>query len=168
VVHGRRPLQHAGRSGRFTHYASALGMRRSVAFFLVLAVTMAVTLYIRGPARLYAALQANGAPAQGIIVDIECRKSTQFFYRFPAQGRSYTGSGTSIEQCSQFKPGASVPVVYLVTDPTQNFSGDPFRAYRNYMLATAIGSLLLSAGATIALHLRKRGHASRRNPVRGK
>ena len=131
-------------------------MRRNAIIFIVLATVMAAALYAFGPARLYAALQTNGASVSGVIVEIRCKKSTEFVYSFTAQGRSYTGTGVSIEQCSQFKQGASVPVVYLVTDPTQNFSGDPARAFDNYVFATILASILLPGGVTIALHLRRK------------
>ncbi len=136
-----------------------LGMQRSVVAFLILAVAMAVALYGLGPARLYAALQTNGATAQGVIVATWCGKKAEFKYSFSAEGHSYTGAGASIEECSKYKEGTLVPVVYLVTDPTQNFSGDPGRAYRNYVLVSGIASILLPGFVVLAFHLRKRRHA---------
>lgn len=135
-------------------------MQRNAAVFLALATAMAATLYFGGPARLYAALQAGGATVQGVIVDVECRKSAQIRYRFPAQGHSYTGTVSSIEPCSQFKLGAPMPVVYLPTDPTQNFSGDPGQAYAGYVLVTALASLLMPAFATVAFIIWSRKRAS--------
>ena len=127
--------------------------------FSVLAIIMAAALYIQGPARLYAALQANGTTAQGVIINVECRKSTRFFYSFLANSHSYTGSGVSIEPCSQFKPGDSIPVVYMASDPSKNFSGNPSDAYRAYILTTIIASLLLPGFATIAFHIWRQKHA---------
>lgn len=135
-------------------------MRRTALNFFALAVAMGAVLSITGPVRLYWALRANGVTIQGTITVVDCRKSTLFLYRFIAEGHSYTGSGTTIQECSKFKERTYVPVTYLATDPTQNFSGDPTRALINYALASLVACVLLPGAATIAIHLRrKHAHA---------
>jgi len=129
-------------------------MPRSAIVFVVLTVAIPAALYFGGPARLYAALQTEGMRARGVVVTSSCSKHVEYLYSFTATGRSYTGTGSaSPDQCPRFKPGAMVPVAYLPGNPAQNFDGDPTAAYNDYLIVTALISLLAPGLITIALHV---------------
>jgi len=130
-------------------------MKINILTFIALSLAFAIALLVSGPAGLYLKLQREGITTTGAIADIECRKSTIVRYSFVVQDHVYNGADSNIEQCSTFKLGTPVPIVYLNADPTQNYSGNPTQALINYLFATFLASILLPGGATIALHLRR-------------
>jgi len=135
-------------------------MRRSVFIFAILTVAIAAALYWLGPAPMYASLQTNGAKASGIVFTSTCGKHVEYRYSFTAADHLYSGVGSaSPEQCPRFAPGAQVPVVYLPANPAQNFYGDPAMEYKNYLIGTAIVTLLGAGLITIALNIIRREHA---------
>jgi hypothetical protein len=130
-------------------------MKINILTFVALSLGFAMALLAFGPADLYLKLQREGITTTGVIADIECQKSTMIRYSFFVQDHAYCGADTSIEQCSTFKLGTPVPIVYLNADPTRNYSGNPTQALNNYLFVTFLASILLPGGATIALHFRR-------------
>jgi hypothetical protein len=124
-------------------------MWRHFLIFLILVTTIGLTLHILGPARLYLALQANGVPTSGVIVDVKCftgHSNINFFYNFSVQDNTYKGSRFISGKCSNYKRGNSIPVIYLRSDPSQNISGDLdlASAYIDDVYNTAMKSIILS------------------------
>ena len=98
-----------------------------------------------------AALTQFGVKTTGNVVSTNCNSHGWFTFSFEIKEHIYQGDGNggASKPCSELKAGDVVEIIYLQSDPTQNFGGNrvELREFQNSWLVSVLLFMLVIPAA---------------------
>lgn len=145
-----------------------MNQRRWLFFFYYLVFAAAICVFFGRPDWVsYYRLAFQGVEAQGRVTSLSCSSKVQLGYTFNVDGKNYEGRGDGgfgNPPCTMLKPGDTIQVSYLPSEPEATLPGNPRERLATETVAIAMAALFVPLVLLVFLFVALRAFRGSRKP----